>query len=452
MKSKAGEKAEPKIAIIGGSGEFGRIFGSFFKKAGYDVVITGRNEEKGRKVAKEYGFAFTCDNIKAAEESDVVIFSLPIDETEKVIEEVAPHVKEGCLVSDTTSVKEMPCKAMLESAKEGVEIIGMHPMFGPRVTSLEGNVVILTPVRVEKNSTWLNFLINFFEKNKARIVISTPEEHDKLMSIVQVLTHFSYITTARTIKKLEVDVEETRKLASPVYELMLDLIARIVGQNPWLYASIQMYNKHSKRVHKAFMDEAKQLSDVVGRKDKPAFVKKMKEAAEIFRDIDSAMGKSDKAIAALTLEIKKLKEKEKSGEKVLLKHIYSGNYHHGRIKELSPDYIILESKGKETKLKISNVELIEGEQEIAWKKENLEIKARDFSAIFPDSFKEKIFAELLKKHDSRIIACDVIDVFRSEKIGMGKKSITIRVRAIEFNNKDFKKIEEIIKGIGGSLR
>lgn len=445
-------KEKIKIAVIGGSGEFGRVFASFFKKAGYEVTITGRNEEKGKRVAREYGFEFTRDNIKAAKESDFVIFSLPIDETAKVIKEVAPHVREGCLISDTTSVKEIPCKAMLESTGKGVEIIGMHPMFGPRVTSLEGNVVILTPVRISKSSAWLSFLVDFFEKNKARVVFSTPEEHDRLMSIVQVLTHFSYITAARTIRKLDVDVEETRKLASPVYELMLDLIARIVGQNPWLYASIQMYNKHSSEVQRTFIEEAEQLSKDIARKDKHAFVKKMKEAAKIFRDIDSAMGKSDKAIAALTLEIKKLKEKEKKGKKVLLRHIYSGNYHYGRIKKLDPDYIVLESNAREKKLKISNVELVEGEEEMAWKRENLEKKTRDFSAIFPESFKEELFVELLKKHDRRIISCEVIDVFRSEKIGMGKKSITIRVKAIEFNNEDFERIEEIIEGMGGKLR
>ena len=44
-----------------------------------------------------------------------------------------------------------------------------------------------------------------------------------MMSIVQGLTHFSYIAIAATIEKLGIDIKESRKFASPVYSLMLDM-------------------------------------------------------------------------------------------------------------------------------------------------------------------------------------------------------------------------------------
>ncbi len=138
-----------KIAVIGGSGEFGRLFAAQFKEEGHEVTITGRDVRKGKNVAKELDVAFSNDNVTAAKESDVVMISVYIENTLDVIEEVAPHVRSGCLLMDVTSVKEEPCEAMKKFAGKDVEIMGTHPMFGPRVTSIEGLTFILTPVRVK---------------------------------------------------------------------------------------------------------------------------------------------------------------------------------------------------------------------------------------------------------------------------------------------------------------
>ena len=127
-----------KIAIIGGSGEFGRVFARLFKEDGHEVVITGRDVPKGERVAGELGVEFSDDNIGAAKKADVVIISVYIDNTLEVIKGVAPHVRPGSLLMDFTSVKIEPCEAMEKHADKKVEIIGTHPMFGPRVASLEG--------------------------------------------------------------------------------------------------------------------------------------------------------------------------------------------------------------------------------------------------------------------------------------------------------------------------
>jgi prephenate dehydrogenase len=317
------EKKKVRIAIIGGTGEFGRLFARFFTEEGHEVVITGRNVEKGDRVARSIGVKFTEDNVSAAKDSDIVIICVPIESTVEVIGEVAPSVRPGSLLMDFTSVKVEPVRAMEENAHEGVEIIGSHPMFGPRVASLEGQIVILTPVKGKK---WMSFIEEFFTKNKARVFTSAPDEHDRVMAIVQGLTHFAYITTASTIKKIDNNVEKSRKFASPVYELMLDFIARIVGQNPHLYASIQMHNPYVNEVHETFIKEAERLKEIVKNQDVNGFVRTMSKSARIFKDVESSMGKSDKAISALTQELKKLKRSV--GKEVALRHIYSMRSHY----------------------------------------------------------------------------------------------------------------------------
>ncbi|MEE9594159.1 MAG: prephenate dehydrogenase [Candidatus Hydrothermarchaeales archaeon] len=434
-----------KIAVIGGSGEFGRLFAAQFKEDGHEVTITGRDVHKGEKVAQELGVAFTTDNVAAAKASDVVMISVYIENTLEVIEEVAPHVRTGCLLMDVTSVKEEPCAAMEKFAGKDVEIMGTHPMFGPRVTSMEGLTFILTPVRVKK---WKGFVMDFLEKQGAKVFSTTPEEHDRMMSVVQGLTHFAYISAASTLRELNVDVGKTRNFASPVYELMLDLIARIVGQSPQLYASIQMHNPRVKEVHEVFIDEARKLSSIVKEKDVGSFTKLMANAARHLGDIDASMGRSDKAIRALTSELKRLRESV--GKEVALKHIYSGAVHIGVVKDVAPDEVSIENKsGKKVTLKLSNVELLSWQELRRWKSENLSMDKRDFSVLFPGEVDEETVRVVVKNMDHKIVSCSVLDTYAGKQIPEGKKSITIRVEAVDF---DLAKVEDLLKGLGGVIR
>jgi prephenate dehydrogenase len=433
-----------RVAIIGGSGEFGRLFARVFAEEGHEVVITGRDQAKGERVAKEIGVRFSRDNVAAAKWGDIVIISVYIDNTVEVIKQVAPHVREGALLMDVTSVKVEPCKAMLAHARRGVEIIGTHPMFGPRVTSFEGLVFILTPLRGEK---WKRWLLEWLEKHKARVIVTSPEEHDRIMSVVQCLTHFTYISVASTLRELGIDVKYSRRFASPIYELMLDLIARIVGQNPHLYASIQMHNPLATKVHDTFISQASKLRGIVAAKDKRAFVDLMAKAARHMGDVEAAMGRSDKAIHALSEELKKLKES--IGKEVALRHLYSGAVHVGKVVEVEPEKVTLIAGKKKVTLKIANVELLPEEELLRYKAEHLPKERRDFSVVLPEGADEKFIASLLLRSIRGVLTCEVIDIYRGKQIPQGMKSVTFRVVGVDL---DFAQVERFLRGIGGKLR
>ncbi len=439
------ETSAKRIAIIGGTGEFGRLFAHIFKEEGHEVTITGRDREKGMRVARAAGVTYTDDNKAAASDSDIVIISVSIENTVAVIEEVAPLLKKGSLIMDFTSVKTRPVEAMEANAPEDTDVIGAHPMFGPRVGSLEGQTVILTPVRAEK---WMGFVEDFFKRQKARLYISTPEEHDRAMAIVQGLTHFAYLTTASTIRDMGVDVDTSRRFASPIYELMLDFIARIVGQNPHLYASIQMHNPYVPEVHGTFIRQAQKIKRIVEEGDIEGFVKTMTSSARIFKDVEGSMGKSDKAISALTLELKRLKKAV--GKEVGLRQIYSQTVHVGEVHSVDPDIVEIGHKGKKVKLKLSKIELLDEKELAEWKKEHMRAVKQDFSYTFPEKVDESVLAKILTDSDPAVNSCEVIDVFRGRQIPEGKKSITLRVEVIGAGG--FQKIEKLLKGLGGELR
>ncbi len=438
-----------KIAIIGGYGGMGRFFARLFAKEGFDVIITGSDQTKGKATAKELGVSYERDNKKAAEDADVVIISVPIDATIQVIKEVAPRVREGSLLMDVTSLKENPCKAMLEYSKEGVEVIGTHPVFSHRVGDIEGQVFILTPLK--KEGKWLKWLKKLLKKHKARVYESTPREHDEIMTVVQGLTHFIYISIGKTLQEIDFDIKKSRQFSSPIYELMLDMMGRTIGQNPGLYASIQMQNPKTTQIHNKFLEVAGKLSKAIENKDREEFGEIMSSAARHFDDVEQAMGRSDKAISSLVSELSYLKKSV--GKELCLKHIYSEQIHLGIVKSVNPEKVVLKDSGREYTLNISNIRILGDAEKIEYKKNKYGTVKRDFSIILDERVNEEFLSTLLINFDELIYGVEIKDIYRGSQIEENKKSVCFGVEIINSETKKTeKKINIFFSDLGGKLR
>lgn len=221
-------------------------------------------------------------NAGLANISDILIISVPIQHTCHVIREVAPFMKEGSLMIDVTSVKEGPSKTMAEALPENVEFIPTHPIFGPRTTDLNNQVIVLT---AEKKGKWYDKVYNYLKNKNMRIVETTAEKHDFMMSIVQVLTHFSFISTASAFEKLKVNISETEDYESPIYNLMIDMIARIVSQNPYLTYNIQSMNDNGDHIRNTFAEAVNELRDVINNDDEDKFVEIAIKATKIWETL-----------------------------------------------------------------------------------------------------------------------------------------------------------------------
>ena len=241
-----------KAGIIGGTGKMGALFCPVFERAGYEVFVSGRTT----KVTKE----------EIAETCDLVIVSVPIHDTVKVIGEIAPLMRERQLLCDFTSLKVTPVAAMLASK---AQVIGLHPMFGPTVSSIARQTIVMCPARV--SGTTLSDLRQVFLREGAVCTLATPEEHDRMMAIVQGLTHFVTICMADSIRRLGVDIEKTEPFMSPVYQIELSLVGRLLSQDPALYADILQENPFVPGVLAACRAAAADLSEIVASGNPDAF-------------------------------------------------------------------------------------------------------------------------------------------------------------------------------------
>lgn len=292
-----------RILILGGTGETGSWFARYFKAKGWEVAVWGPS---GRvQVAERLGVRYAHDMMAEVEDSDVVLVSVLIEKTVEVVRQVAPHMHSGSLIMDVTSVKSEPVRAMKTYAPRGVEVLGTHPMFGPTMLSLSGQTIIFTPVE-GRTGVWLQRIRSLFESDGAKIEILGAEEHDEIMAVVQALTHFAYIGIGAALKSLDFDVQRSHRFMSPVYEIMIDFVGRILDQNPELYASIQM-NPKAAAVRQAFVAECMRLCEKADAGDMEGFKQMMRDAALHYGGTHEALQRSDRVINA------RIREKEEEG-------------------------------------------------------------------------------------------------------------------------------------------
>jgi len=241
-----------KAGIIGGTGKMGRLFTPVFERAGYEVLVSGRST--------------LLTNTDLAEQCDLVIVSVPIHDTVRVIDEISPVLTKDQILCDFTSLKTEPVAAMLKSK---ARVIGLHPLFGPTVQSLRHQTIIVCPARAEENV--LQSLLSLFWDEGAQCTLATPEQHDRMMAVVQGLTHFVTLCMADSVRRLGIDIETTRAFTSPVYQIELALVGRLLSQDPSLYADILQQNPYVPEVLSICTSSAEDLRRIVDTKDPGLF-------------------------------------------------------------------------------------------------------------------------------------------------------------------------------------
>lgn len=429
-----------KIGIIGGSDGLGKTLIYYFRDD-FDVTITARDHKKGRNVAEELNVKYIESNTQLAAMSDMLVISVPISNTTSVIKEVAPFMKKDSLMVDVTSIKEEPLKAMQKYLPPNVEYIPTHPIFGPRTMELDNQVIVLTAPQKGK---WYKKVYDYLKSRNMRVIETTAKHHDYMMSIVQVLTHFSFISTASAMEKLKVDITETEDYESPIYNLMIDMIARISSQNPYLTYNIQTMNKNGPKIRNAYAEAAIELRDAIEEKNDEKFVEIANRATKNMGDIKNALGRSDKAINALNHEYKLLKKS--IGHEIALKHIYSGKVHIGVLKKIEDKSAILDNG---TKLRIANIEVLNDEELYNWKLNNIKQKNRSISCIFNENVTPNIIVETLEKVED-IINVTLTDIYQGPQIDEGYKSLTFEINAL--SKEAITNVKNILTGFGGVLR
>ena len=431
------------VGIIGGSDGLGKTLVYYFRDE-FEVYISARDHKKGKQVADELGVSYIESNEGLANISDILVIAVPIQFTCDVIREVAPFMKSGSVMVDVTSVKEGPTKTMGEVLPESVEYIPTHPVFGPRTTRLDNQVIVLT---ADRKGKWYPKVYDYLTGKNMRVIETSAEKHDFMMSIVQVLTHFSFISTAYAFEKLNVDISETEDYESPIYNLMIDMIARIVSQNPYLTYNIQSVNSNGPNIRNTFAEAVRELRDVINDGDEEKFIDIAIKSTKNMGDIKNALGRSDKAIGALNYEYSILFDS--IGKEVGLKHIYSGKIHVGTLESIDGKTAVLRNGNKVKELRIANIRILLPEELHQWKIENQKTRTESISCVFPKNVNVEIIQKTVLMHDN-LLDIKLTDAYNGPQIDDNFISLTFEVTAL--GKEDIESVKELFTAFGGVIR
>ena len=253
-----------KVVIVGGKGQLGSIFVDLFQRSGYQVAIIEQNDWP------------KSDVILA--EASLVIVAVPIRLTSLVIHHLN-QLPNDCILADFTSIKESPLYEMMK-AHQG-PVVGLHPMFGPDVTGLIKQTIIVCDGRESAKYQWL---LKQFQVWGAKTYQVAAHEHDQAMSMVQVMRHFSTIAYGYHLMAEGADIENLVNMSSPIYRLELIMVGRLFAQDPILYSDIIFANPDNITMMKRFAYRFLELLEDVEMGDKAAFVTMFEHVSDWFGD------------------------------------------------------------------------------------------------------------------------------------------------------------------------
>jgi len=218
------------------------------RKLAGKIIGFGRNAEN-LKQAQEAGVidAGITDLKTAVEGSDLIILCPPVGSLVGRFQEMLPHLKAGCLVTDVGSVKGSVVMEIDDLVPEGIHFVGAHPIAGGEKTGwrassadlLVGARCILTPTdRTHPDA--LETIRSFWELLGMQVMDMSTEEHDAVYAAVSHLPHVVAYALMNTVADTRT---ENHKDVFSLSAGGLRDITRIASGDPVLWKDICLANK-----------------------------------------------------------------------------------------------------------------------------------------------------------------------------------------------------------------
>lgn len=251
-----------KVVVVGGAGALGQRFVSFFQRSGYQV-----------EVLEQHNWHLAQQMVQGAA---LVLISVPIAVTAQVIAQLPP-LDADTVLADLTSTKTGPLDAML--AQHGGAVVGLHPMFGPDISNIAKQVVVISHGRNPDNYQWL---IQQFKVWGAVLTEKSAQQHDELMQLIQAMRHFSSLVYGVHLAEEQADLQQLLELSSPIYRLELAMVGRLFAQNAELYADIMLSSSAVTGLLQRYQHRFNKLSHLLAAGDKAGLMAEFAKGQQFF--------------------------------------------------------------------------------------------------------------------------------------------------------------------------
>lgn len=235
-----------RIALIGYGG-MARTLGEILVWAGHEVTISGRNSEKASDLARILRCRYSQEAM-AIGNSEYIILALSRGAfLDGYVEKLTAYMGDK-LVMDILSSKRDIYKKMEDLSKRyQFRYISTHPLFGPTHMPF-GESIVLIPSITGRES--LEEAIAFWSSAGLSPIISSYDEHEKAMAMVQVIPHIYILALAYAInilsKRYGIDYRGYRTYS---FKKIEEVIRRI-SDNIDAVAEIQLNNEYAREARR----------------------------------------------------------------------------------------------------------------------------------------------------------------------------------------------------------
>jgi prephenate dehydrogenase len=218
-----------KISVIGMGLLGSSVALSAKRELARSRVVGYSHRDSTRQKARQYGVAHEiADSLEqAVTAADLVILATPIQTFEDYFKQMAPYLKDGCIVTDVGSTKTLPHQWARAHFPKGV-YVGSHPIAGSEKRGVEyarddllvNARCILTKVRGTRAAA-IEVLTDFWSKLGCNVELMSPANHDRIFGMVSHLPHMTATALVNSVSQQNIKfagrgfIDTTRVASGP---------------------------------------------------------------------------------------------------------------------------------------------------------------------------------------------------------------------------------------------
>ena len=258
-------KQKKSVGIIGASGNMGKWFTEYFSENGYSVGLYSRKLKK-KKNTKLKIFNSIRDCVL---HSDIIIISVPIETTNKIIDEVVKYSDNTKLVMEISSMKNQIVSNMKKLSNKS-QLMSIHPLFGPGANIFKPQKFILVPIKSTQSEKKL--FSSLFPNSK--LVICNANQHDQSMAYIISLVYFLNLSFVLSLNK----IPNLKDISGTSFTIQYLLASGIFHDTPEVISSLQISNEQFSDVLEDFMININSIENIISKRDSDEFIKLIKKA------------------------------------------------------------------------------------------------------------------------------------------------------------------------------
>lgn len=251
------------------------------------LVITDANPQHLQRARElELGDEYVASAVDAVKEADGVILCTPVGSFAAIAQQIGPHLKAGCVLSDVGSTKQSVIRDVSPYVPANVSFVPAHPMAGTEFSGpdagvpnlFEGRWCLLVPLEGVADEA-VEKVAALWQVFGSRIARMDAVHHDRVLAIVSHLPHLIAFTICGTADDL---ADETREEVLQFAASGFRDFTRIAASDPVMWRDVFTNNKDALlEMFSRFSEDAQAMARAVRWGDTEYIEDKIKRGRKI---------------------------------------------------------------------------------------------------------------------------------------------------------------------------